>query len=93
MYNGLKPCPFCGSEDVTLNTQEGWDGLVLFYVRCGNCCASSAFCADSERATAAWNKRIEAEQAYENGYNTGFDEGYKEAEKDLSVMDEENNNE
>lgn len=44
----IKPCPFCGSEAVT---------LVGSSVRCGNCGASGPFGGTVEDALGRWNAR------------------------------------
>jgi ribosomal protein L37AE/L43A len=44
----LKPCPFCGSDDVEL------DGETVFWVEC-HACGSRVCGATREIATGAWN--------------------------------------
>lgn len=53
MRENLKPCPFCGSEEVIME-----DGYGLFYVRCADCGASASYCETDEEAISAWNERV-----------------------------------
>lgn len=71
MRRKLKPCPFCGTDNVTLDT----DGRMT-YVYCYKCdTRSRRFFNDSEakkKAIEAWNTR--AEDGGENGYLCGGSE-------------------
>ena len=51
MSDELKPCPFCGGENVTNEFDDPF-----YYVICGICGASSAF-SDEEGAVRLWNTR------------------------------------
>ena len=52
----LKPCPFCGYDDIKVEVLRG-DGLLYYYYECPKChsCARSA--KTEEEARNAWNKR------------------------------------
>lgn len=53
MSEGLEPCPFCGSVDVTIFAADGtWNAS------CCGCGASSALCGSHEEAFDAWNSRV-----------------------------------
>lgn len=51
----IKPCPFCGSEEVhtAINTIDNW------FVMCEGCGASGRDERTEEKAIASWNKRYE----------------------------------
>lgn len=51
MSDELKPCPFCGGENVTNEFDDPF-----YFVICGICGASSAF-SDEEGAVRLWNAR------------------------------------
>ena len=51
----LKPCPFCGCEDI--ETFGFWGDL--FYVQCTNCTGSVGACDTAEEAEEEWNRRAE----------------------------------
>lgn len=58
----LKPCPFCGSEAVTLNTYPAHPEDGSWYVQCTNhrCCASNLgapYGLSPKRAAIPWNRR------------------------------------
>lgn len=56
--NGLKPCPFCGGENVTLKYSSKWG----FFVSC-KCTAVGPGAKTKEKAEQAWNTRkMEREQ-------------------------------
>ena len=60
----LKPCPFCGSKDVTLYEHDDFGGA--FYVMC-ECCGATIgttldnMSCDEEEIVEMWNKRVVAE--------------------------------
>lgn len=60
MPDDLKPCPFCGSEDVSVDTM-----LTTGYVRCKTCQAfGPTVCSETneeavEEAIKLWNKRTD----------------------------------
>lgn len=51
----LQPCPFCGNDDIELNSTS-WDGEYLYTVRC-DCCGSSQPEDTLETAVRVWNQR------------------------------------
>lgn len=53
----LKPCPFCGSKDLSDYTDEDHDGMPGF-VRCESCGADGPCLAPTAaKAVEAWNTR------------------------------------
>ena len=48
----LKPCPFCGSEDVICDMFED-----VYFVECWDCCAKVESCKGLEDAIEGWNAR------------------------------------
>ena len=57
----LKPCPFCGGNDIQIDEMESfWDkNETIWRVLCINCIAETA--GDTkEQAIAAWNRRSDA---------------------------------
>ena len=53
----LKPCPFCGGEDLDFIESE-CEQFVL--VSCCDCCCSSCSDNDKEKAIKSWNTRTES---------------------------------
>ena len=54
----LKPCPFCGSENLTLKEIGGMYNLAI---ECEDCLACGSIKKDldkGETAIAAWNRRV-----------------------------------
>lgn len=51
----LKPCPFCGSDDVVLD-----ETYTSGYVRCRVCGAEGGLRDSHDEAAAAWNSRTDA---------------------------------
>ena len=47
----LKPCPFCGEEDLGIERKG------LFYVTCYKCDCEGPATKDKQQAIDAWNKR------------------------------------
>lgn len=59
----LKPCPFCGSEGVLINSGNHWT-MVYYRVICKrSCCFMGTFCSDPEIAVEQWNRRANDENA------------------------------
>lgn len=56
--NELKPCPFCGSENVFFEQYEHAVGP-RWRVICGGCCASidPGYAQDPHQVTDLWNRR------------------------------------
>lgn len=48
----LKPCPFCGNDDISLDDDGNW------FVYCMSFDCASIECVDKERAIEAWNRRV-----------------------------------
>lgn len=48
----LKPCPFCGNEDVALKYERDEDCIL-----CSRCFTEGPYCDSGEEAIAAWNRR------------------------------------
>lgn len=75
MKEKLKPCPFCGSENIVIGR-----GPVCgsFCVTCNLCFARSAcfFCEDE--AIKAWNEKAEKSKRYDKGYLDGYVKAQKE---------------
>ncbi len=55
--NELKPCPFCGGEDVKANTWTIGITMELYDVSCTSCRCTSAWHSKKSKAIAAWNRR------------------------------------
>ena len=54
----LKPCPFCGSENVGIMTMFPLrNDLIAYYAKCFNCGARTAALLDEQLAIEAWNRR------------------------------------
>lgn len=49
----LKPCPFCGSDDVICDMFED-----VYFVECWDCCAKVESCNGLEAAVVRWNTRV-----------------------------------
>lgn len=56
MSKELKPCPFCGSDDLDIEERND-----IKFVFCKNCQASTADCYDVKEAVIAWNRRASDE--------------------------------
>ena len=53
----LKPCPFCGGNDVVAE-----ETYMSGYVRCRGCGAEGGFRYSHDEAVAAWNRRTNAKE-------------------------------
>ena len=58
----MKPCPFCGSDDVGYSYGKHQDGHDLSFIACGVCGARGPVRTytsewDDDESAAAWNKR------------------------------------
>ena len=56
MSEELKPCPFCGSDDIDV-TYTYIEGGVDYYAECTDCYCRGAWEPTPEKARAAWNSR------------------------------------
>ena len=57
----LKPCPFCGSENVRVRDYS--DPMIYYYfVICKECKSKSGNFGIKEKAIEAWNRRAEDER-------------------------------
>ena len=59
MDEKLKPCPFCGGENIIIDRDDGWENMDTnpdWNVFCRDCTATITECT-REKAIAAWNKR------------------------------------
>ena len=56
MNEELKPCPFCGSDDIDVTYTYVDDGLD-YYAECTDCYCRGAWEPTAEKARAAWNSR------------------------------------
>ena len=62
----MKPCPFCGSDDIDYSYRQHPDGRELSFISCGGCGAGGPvrtyLCLDDDdESEAAWNKRPNAQ--------------------------------
>lgn len=55
MSENLKPCPFCGSNEIFIDQPDA----NCFYVGCANCGVNGTTANTKERAVEAWNRRTE----------------------------------
>lgn len=51
----INPCPFCGSENMTI---ESYNYRTWFYVRCHSCGAKGPEVNDKPLAITVWNKGV-----------------------------------
>jgi Lar family restriction alleviation protein len=59
---GLKPCPFCGSEEIFLGsdytrTVQIGGGYTLYNIRCSNCNMETGKYWDSNQLVSKWQTR------------------------------------
>ena len=59
MNEELKPCPFCGSEDIGADYDEERVKTKLYghFVECHDCFGASGYCLTKEDAIKSWNLR------------------------------------
>jgi len=56
----LKPCPFCGSKKLMMDTGlSGADDSKLFWIVCNECYSSGPAYDKKSAAIARWNKRVD----------------------------------
>ena len=53
----LKPCPFCGCEDVSC--EEYGRNVGMWYIQCHECCAVLPHFDSKQEAATPWNTRYE----------------------------------
>ena len=51
----MKPCPFCGSDRVSVAT--GLEQVSFYYVECERCGGSGPGCDERDEAIETWNQR------------------------------------
>lgn len=60
---GLKPCPFCGSKNLSITAPSnhgGWDGPPSYIIQCKNCFAEIDLKSSCKKGTLIkWNRRYE----------------------------------
>jgi len=63
MPNELKPCPFCGSKNVTYIPIEdqNFDDHLEGFIMCSGCDFTSDVYLDPEIAAKKWNRRVDDE--------------------------------
>lgn len=64
----LKPCPYCGSESVTIIDHEDGLGACDYYVACNRCSAMGSFSDNLNDAVRKWNNRVINHGAWERRY-------------------------
>lgn len=58
MSDGLKHCPFCGSNMIAVCSETDDElGATWHFIRCTACCSHGGYYQSSEEAVAAWNRR------------------------------------
>ena len=57
MENKLKPCPFCGSESISL--EEAGRNTDVWFIQCEYCGATFPHFDSKEEAMFVWNTRTE----------------------------------
>ena len=64
MDDNVKPCPFCGSSNISGKIYDPFDGyqghFIIHQIRCGNCGAQVER-KDILEAVEAWNRRCECD--------------------------------
>lgn len=58
MSEELKPCPFCGSENLRQGT-VGYSCGIDIYIKCVDCCGKMQLCEEygEKQLIKAWNRR------------------------------------
>lgn len=57
----LKPCPFCGYDDINVTEQEDADSSCRWWLWCDRC-GGSITASSMEKAAKMWNRRSDNEQ-------------------------------
>lgn len=68
----MKPCPFCGSEEISVRRQD----YNFFRATCVNCAATGSHSETRGKAIEAWNERKKFEERIEFAKSEGYEEGY-----------------
>lgn len=54
----LKPCPFCGSDNIRTVSTSDFDGsFMVFSMRCDSCGSMTGWRKSRQKSISAWNKR------------------------------------
>lgn len=83
MKEKLKPCPFCGSENIVIKRSPVSD---RFCATCNSCFCGSAWFSYEGQAIKAWNDRTEKSKRYDKGYLDGYVKAQKEFTKRLKKL-------
>lgn len=69
----LKPCPFCGGEEVEFMRTYNHDlrGPDKWFVACTDCKGCGAALDEQSKAAVAWNHRADLARAVEAGFREG----------------------
>lgn len=57
MAKELKPCPFCGSDNIQFNTC--WDEEAYIFCQCMNCRSTTKEFLEKKNAACQWNRRVD----------------------------------
>jgi Lar family restriction alleviation protein len=57
MPDQLKPCPFCGGQNVKCDNERDKRGYTVYFGKCFDCGAMGHDTRNYDKATAAWNTR------------------------------------
>lgn len=82
MKEKLKPCPFCGNEDIIIERGP----VCGFRATCNSCITSSAYFDCEDEAIKAWNEIAEKRERYNAGYIDGYAKAQKEFAKRLEAL-------
>ena len=54
----LKPCPFCGGEEIVIRPVQSAHQRTYYYIQCRNCFARSGDLWRKSKVIEAWNRRV-----------------------------------
>ena len=83
MKEKLKPCPFCGSENIIIEEGPISGG---FCATCNSCFALGPWSSCEDEAIKTWNERTEKSKCYNVGYLDGYVKAQKEFVKRLKRL-------
>lgn len=83
MKEKLKPCPFCGSENIEIVRSPITE---RFIATCNSCAVSSRYFNDEDEAIEGWNRRAEESKQYDEGYIDGYVKAKLEISKRLEDL-------